>query len=180
MIHHRSDFSRISSACHGRLALTARGGKFGDGNPVRGLSPHTEAATIARVDGACSTAIRGRRAARVVAEWAKRLELTEAEFQLLWRLRTAPGAGLDQTALAGELAFSPAQISASVERLRIQELVCATGSATDRRRRHWRLSGLGHALVGQMLVAETPRHDQAGNERSIEELNGDGGRETAA
>jgi DNA-binding MarR family transcriptional regulator len=124
-----------------------------------------EGVTIAHVDGTCSVAIRGRRAARVVAEWAKRFGLTEAELQLLWRLRTAPDAGLDQTTLADALAFSPAQISASVERLRSRGLICATTSS-DRRRRYWQLSAAGRELLEQIARVVMSQHCQTEGELS--------------
>jgi DNA-binding MarR family transcriptional regulator len=143
-----------------------------------GLSVHVEGAAIAHVDSTCSTAIDGRRAARVVAQWAKRFGLTEGEFQLLWRLRTAAGADLDQTTLAGALAFSPAQISASVERLRVQGHISATDSS-DRRRHHWQLTATGRELLDQMLVAAMLRHGHPGNDSTID-VNGSGSQEAAA
>jgi DNA-binding MarR family transcriptional regulator len=105
-----------------------------------------------------------------VAEWSKRFGLSEAEFQLLWWLRSAPDDGFDQTALASALAFSPAQISASVERLRAQGHIAPTRPVADRRRHHWQLSATGRELIDQMLVAVTLLR---------REVNG-GGREAAA
>jgi DNA-binding MarR family transcriptional regulator len=146
---------------------------------MRGLNAHADGETVAHVDCTCSIAIGGRRAARVVSEWAKRFGLTEAEFQLLWRLRSAPESGLDQTSLAGSLAFSPAQISASVERLRAGGHICATGSAADRRRHLWRLSAAGRELLDQLLLAAKLWLTQSGNKSTID-LSGSGGREAAA
>jgi DNA-binding MarR family transcriptional regulator len=119
--------------------LTASNGSFAESNPTL------------RVDQACHTAISGRRASRALAEWAKRFGLSEAEFQVLWRLRTPAGLSLDQTALAAELAFSPAQISATVERLKLRGWICAVGAAGDRRRHLWHLTAVGQEVVAQLL-----------------------------
>jgi DNA-binding MarR family transcriptional regulator len=146
--------------------------------PLRGNTAQAEGETLAHVDHTCASAISGRRAARVLAEWAKRFGLSEAELQLLWRLRAAPDDGFDQTSLASALAFSPAQISASVERLRVQGSICPSGSVADRRRRHWRLSATGRELLEQMVVAETLLRCQGSNELSVD-LSGRG-REAAA
>jgi DNA-binding MarR family transcriptional regulator len=145
---------------------------------MRGFPAHAVGETVAHVDRACLSAIGGRRAARAVAEWAKRFGLTEAEFQILWRLRSAPDDGFNQTSLAGALAFSPAQISASVERLRAHGHICPSISVTDRRRHLWRLSAAGRELLDQILVAMTLLRCQPGNESKIDL--GGGGREAAA
>jgi DNA-binding MarR family transcriptional regulator len=101
----------------------------------------------------CKSAIGGRRAARALADWAKRFGLSEAEFHVLWQLRAAPAEGLDQRTLAAELAFSPAQVSATVERLRCSDLVFHQIALGDRRRHLWRLSGSGQRLIDEMLGA---------------------------
>jgi DNA-binding MarR family transcriptional regulator len=145
---------------------------------MRGLIAHAERYTIAQVDHACTVAIGGRRAARTIAEWSKRLGLTEAEFQILWRLRLAPNAGFDQTSLANALAFSPAQISASIERLRANGRICPTGTIADRRRHHWQLSATGCELLEQMLVAAKLLQCKPGGEAQSD-LSG-GCREAAA
>jgi DNA-binding MarR family transcriptional regulator len=126
---------------------------LGDRDPARGIELCVHDDRVGHVDRTCRTAIGGRRAARALAEWARRFGLTEAELQLLWRLRSAPQEGLDQTALAAALAFSPAQISASVERLRAQAWICARGAVGDRRRHHWQLSTRGRELIDKMLSA---------------------------
>jgi DNA-binding MarR family transcriptional regulator len=119
--------------------LTAPHGKF------------AEHVCALRVDQAYHAAISGRRASRALADWAKRFGLSEAEFQMLWRLRTPPGVSLDQTALAAELAFSPAQISATVERLRLRGWISAVGAVGDRRRHLWHLTAVGQEVVTQLL-----------------------------
>ena len=106
-------------------------------------------------------AIGGRRAARALAEWAKQFELSEAEFHVLWQLRAAPADDLDQTTLARELAFSPAQVSATVERLRVRLLILHHSAAGDRRRRLWQLSAGGRKLIDQMLYAAAHLRCQA-------------------
>jgi DNA-binding MarR family transcriptional regulator len=93
----------------------------------------------------------GRRAARALSEWTARFEMGEAEFQVLWCLRTA--AGLDQTTLSTTLAISPAQVSAIVERFRQRDWICQQSAASDRRRRLWRLSTSGRGLLDQMIAA---------------------------
>jgi DNA-binding MarR family transcriptional regulator len=105
--------------------------------------------------------------------------LSEAEFQLLWRLRTAADDGIDQTALAKSLAFSAAQISASVERLRARGWIVSQSANGDRRRHQWQLSAAGLALVLQMIAAAPLLdHDSTGDDRLI--MDGDLRREAAA
>ena len=114
-------------------------------------SPATDGAAL-RVDGTCRMAIDGRRAGRTIAAWAKSFDLTEPELQLLWCLRQEPGDGVDQTTISARLVFSPAQISVIVERLRAQGLIIQRLTVGDRRRRAWRLSGDGQAVVEQLLA----------------------------
>jgi DNA-binding MarR family transcriptional regulator len=109
--------------------------------------------TIQHVDQSCCAAIDGRRAVRLLAEWGRPFELTEPEFQVLWRLRAAGVAGLDQKTLATLLAFSAAQISASVERLRARGWILQICSQGDRRRHLWRLSDGGQKLLDSVLLA---------------------------
>ena len=114
-------------------------------------STANDTATL-RVDGACLMAIEGRRAGRMIAAWAKSFDLSEPELQLLWCLRQEPGDGFDQTTIAQRLAFSPAQVSAMVERLRLSGLIMQRLTVGDRRRHQWRLSGDGQAIVDQLLA----------------------------
>jgi DNA-binding MarR family transcriptional regulator len=159
--------------------LTARGGNLGGDVPARNSCARAEGETVVRVDQTCISAIGGRRAARIVAEWAKRFGVTEAEFQLLWQLRNAPIDGLDQTALANALAFSPSQISGSVERLRSQGRICASSAVADRRRHQWRLSTTGRELIDQVLAAVSLLRNDGDNKTSSSESRS-GGREAAA
>lgn len=112
-----------------------------------------DADVVGHVDGACRTAVHGRKAARALAEWARRFELAEAEFQILWRLRWAGDDGLDQTSLAKLLTFSAAQISNSVERLRSRNLIVARNASSDRRRHQWHLAAAGRDRLDCMLAA---------------------------
>lgn len=114
--------------------------------------------SAARLERACSAAANGRRAARALADWTKRFGLTEAEFQFLWRLRPTSGDGPNQTTLAGSLVFSPAQISAIVERMRQRGLISERGTIGDRRRNYWQLSAAGRELLDQMQCAAASLH----------------------
>ncbi len=132
------------------LALTATGNTFG-----HDADPHSAPARIAaaeHVDRTCHVAIVGRRASRALAAWAKPFGLSEAELQLLWQLGSSSSDGLDQTALAKALAFSPAQISACVERLSANAWICARAAGGDRRRNLWQLSEQGGILLDQMAA----------------------------
>jgi DNA-binding MarR family transcriptional regulator len=141
-----------SAARQGRLALTAPELKScADSAGADGVSAGE--VLIEQLARLCKSAIGGRRAARALADWAKRFGLSEAEFHVLWQLRAAPAEGLDQTTLAADLAFSPAQVSATVERLRCRDLVFSQIARGDRRRHLWRLSGSGQGLIEVMLSA---------------------------
>lgn len=124
------------------------------GNDLRRqtLLSHVDSITT-RLDETCRIAIMGRRASRALAEWVGHCSLTEAEFLLLWCLRAKVSDGLDQTTLAGALALSPAQISASVEKLRVRGLLCVRSAARDRRRNEWRLTPAGGEVFEQLISA---------------------------
>jgi DNA-binding MarR family transcriptional regulator len=106
-----------------------------------------------RVGITCRTAAEGRRATRALAEWAQRFELTEPEFQVLWCLRWGPPDGMDQTTLSKKLACSPAQVSATVERLRVRSWISQHQLPGDRRRNLWQLSTSGIKLLDRMCAA---------------------------
>jgi DNA-binding MarR family transcriptional regulator len=106
---------------------------------------------IDRLERTCRAVVEGRRLARALSAWAKRFELSEPEFQLLWWLRLTPGVGVDQTTLASRLALSPAQVSASVERLRTGGWIVQRLVPEDRRRRLWQLTAEGQLLLAHML-----------------------------
>jgi DNA-binding MarR family transcriptional regulator len=113
----------------------------------------------APVERTCRTVVDGRRAARALAEWLRRFELSEPEFQVLWRLRDVAVEGLDQTTLANQLALSPAQVSATVERLGTRGWIIAHSRPEDRRRRLWQLSASGRTMLQSILshVDRLPR-----------------------
>jgi DNA-binding MarR family transcriptional regulator len=109
-------------------------------------------AAAARIDAACRTAGEGRLAGRTLSGWARSMGLSEPELQLLWCLRQEPGEGVDQTTIAQRLVFSPAQVSAMVERLSRQGWIAQRPMAGDRRRHLWRLTGEGEAIVAQLVA----------------------------
>jgi DNA-binding MarR family transcriptional regulator len=105
------------------------------------------------VGRACHVAADGRRAARALAQWCRRFAITEPEFQVLWCLRDEAGGGFDQTMLARRLAYSPAQVSSTVERLRARGWIIQQAVDGDRRRNLWHLSATGQSLIAETLHA---------------------------
>jgi DNA-binding MarR family transcriptional regulator len=108
---------------------------------------------IHRLRTTCRTAADGRRATRALADWAQHFELGEPDFQVLWCLRGSGACGLDQISLAKLLACSPAQVSATVERLRARGCISQRQSPGDRRRNLWQLTASGSQLIDHMLNA---------------------------
>jgi DNA-binding MarR family transcriptional regulator len=119
---------------------------------------------IRPIECACQTIVDGRRASRALAEWARRFELSEPGFQVLWSLREASVSGIDQTTLAQRLALSPAQISATVEQLAAGGLIIQQAVTGDRRRRLWQLSSSGRAVLSKMLRDAASLRHEAGRE----------------
>ena len=159
--------------------MTATDGNLSDCVSARAPCVRGDDGLALRIERACRLAVSGRGAARALAEWTKRFGLTEAEFQLLWRLRPACGDEIDQTALARALAFSPAQISATVERMRLQGWIAGRSTTGDRRRHYWQLSENGRELLNQMLCAAALlRYDPPAETEFV--LNGGPAREAAA
>ncbi len=99
----------------------------------------------------CQTAIDGRRAARMLAQWAERFSLSESELQIIRSLSAAIGPGVDQTTLATVLALSPPQVSACVEKLRGRGLIALYQAQGDRRRRLWQLTADGVAVLQEVI-----------------------------
>jgi DNA-binding MarR family transcriptional regulator len=128
-------------ACQGRLALTAPSGR------------HSEDASDGRLEQVCQTAIAGRRAARELAQRAGHFGLSESELQILWGLCGVLGPGVDQTTLATQLALSPPQVSACVEKLRTRGLIVNHEARGDRRRRVWQSSAIGWDLLQAIAKA---------------------------
>jgi DNA-binding MarR family transcriptional regulator len=105
------------------------------------------------VGRACHIAADGRRAARALGQWCRRFEIAEPEFQVLWCLRDTASGGVDQTMLARRLAYSPAQVSSTVERLRERGWIAQQSVDGDRRRNLWHLSAIGGGVLAEMLLA---------------------------
>jgi DNA-binding MarR family transcriptional regulator len=114
---------------------------------------NADGAAYARVETTCQTVVNGRRAARILGGWSELLQLTEPEVQILWCLRDAATQGVDQTTLATQLAFSPALISACVEKLRARDLITNCGAPGDRRRRLWQLTAGGCDSLQKIVEA---------------------------
>lgn len=112
------------------------------------------------VGRACYFAVDGRRAARALGQWCRRFEITEPEFQVLWLLQLESTGGFDQTTLARRLAYSPAQVSATVERLRTHGRIIQHAIEGDRRRNLWRLTATGSAILTEMLSAAPDLHSE--------------------
>jgi DNA-binding MarR family transcriptional regulator len=108
---------------------------------------HFEDAADRRLGHLCQAAIVGRRAARELSQWAGRFELSESELQILWCLCGLTGPGVDQTTLANQLALSPPQVSACVEKLRARGFIENHEACGDRRRRLWQVSANGSDLL---------------------------------
>lgn len=121
---------------------------------------------VRHVDQTCQWVVDGRRAARLLTRWTRQFALSEPEFQLLRCLRAAADEGFDQTTIAKKLALSAAQVSATVERLRVQGWIALQVASADRRRHRWQLTAAGHALLHTMLntavaVEDLAREDAA-------------------
>ncbi len=104
------------------------------------------------IEQACQAAIDGRFAGRALAAWANSLELSEPELQVLWYLRQEQDDGTDQTRIARQLVFSPAQVSVTVERLRAEGRLVQRPTVGDRRRHLWQLTDQGQALVEKLIA----------------------------
>ena len=123
-------------------------------------------------------AIEGRRAGRMIAAWAKAFDLSEPELQLLWCLRQELGDGVDQTTISTRLAFSPAQVSAMVERLRAHGLIIQRLTVGDRRRRA--VAALGRWAGGcGAIVGACRRGESLSRKRRERDGAGGGGRGVA-
>jgi len=126
-------------ARQGWLALTAS-------LPLRG----DDADPVGRM---CCAAIDGRRAAKSLSALSKRFEITEPELEILWCVGEAGNGGVDQTTLAARLVFSPAQVSACVEKLRVRSLIAHQEAPGDRRRHVWHLSPEAIELLAKLTTA---------------------------
>jgi DNA-binding MarR family transcriptional regulator len=131
--------------------VTALDDNLAENGPPRGGGALGSSA-IEVVDRHCRQAVDGRRAMRGLSDWARRFGLSEPELQVLWKLREVTGSGLDQTTLSHRLALSPAQVSATVERLCGRGWISPVSRPDDRRRRLWQLSEDGRRLIATMLA----------------------------
>ncbi|MCC7476731.1 MAG: winged helix-turn-helix transcriptional regulator [Pirellulales bacterium] len=112
------------------------------------------------INALCQSAARGRLAARVLAKWCDQFGLTESELQLLWclcarakdedRTLREPAGCCDQSAMAKALGYSPAQVSTTVERLRVRGLIVSIATPDDRRRNAWQLAPAGETFVAEL------------------------------
>jgi DNA-binding MarR family transcriptional regulator len=130
--------------------LTAPKVNFASDNSARGTAQMKDAA-VRCLDKLCQSAIDGRYAVRDLLPYLQRYSLGEPDLQVLWSLRNEPPTGLDQTTLAGQLAYSAAQVSATVEKLRKRGLLSNHESPGDRRRRLWKLSADGQSLIREVM-----------------------------
>jgi DNA-binding MarR family transcriptional regulator len=71
---------------------------------------------------------------------------------VLWCVRFTAGNGIDQSTIASRLVLSPAQVSATVERLRARGWIAQQYLANDRRRHLWQLSAEGQQLIERLLA----------------------------
>jgi DNA-binding MarR family transcriptional regulator len=94
-----------------------------------------------------------REARRLLAEVAAREQLSEWAVLALWVCHQRSEAGLDQRAIASELAVSTAQISELVADLDRRELLAALRPANDRRRQVWRTTTAGNESLARVLTA---------------------------
>jgi DNA-binding MarR family transcriptional regulator len=97
----------------------------------------------------------------MLARWAERFQLSESELQILWCLCGVVGPGVDQTTLAAQLALSPPQVSACVEKLRARELIVACEARGDRRRRLWKSSANGNSVLEEIVQAASTSREAA-------------------
>jgi len=140
-------FSIWADAAKGGIAVKAPRDPATD--TARGQPATADARVVERI---CRAVVDGRRFSRALAHWCKRFGLSEPEFQVLRWLHEAAGSGTDQSTLAKGLALSPAQVSATVERLRTQGWIAQQSRPHDRRRNFWQLSDGGRSLVERMLA----------------------------
>ncbi len=92
--------------------------------------------------------------------------VNDVEFLLLWNCYRYGDRDPGQGELATTLAWSKAQISATVESLRQRDLLECYRPKKDRRRQHWKLTDGGQQLIEELLsqlvlppdALQTPSH----------------------
>jgi len=92
-------------------------------------------------------------ARKLLCDVAASEDLSEWAVLALWVCQCRRQAGLDQRAMAAELAVSAAQISELVAELHRRDLLAALRPADDRRRQVWRTTGAGDETLARILVA---------------------------
>jgi DNA-binding MarR family transcriptional regulator len=130
--------------------------QFQHGDQVTDAASAVDEQVVLSVEHTCRILIDGRRAGRAIGVWLRESGLVEPEFQVLWCLRDASGEGLDQTALASRLAYSAAQVSATVERLNGRGWITQQSRSGDRRRHVWQLSANGRVQLQSILSQSVP------------------------
>lgn len=108
-----------------------------------------------QLDTICHRIADGRRLARLLADVLRQYHMSEAEFRLLWLLRDAEQASLEQSALVGGLGISPAQVSTLVEKLRLQQILAPVTSEKDRRRKLWQFTASGQESFEAVITKVT-------------------------
>lgn len=96
-----------------------------------------------------------RRWSRLIGAVAKSHGLRDSELIALWAVADLQdadkGSGPSQTELARRLAWSSAQISELIERLRSKGLIAACPGVADRRMRCWTLTPGGRRALSAMI-----------------------------
>lgn len=82
---------------------------------------------------------------------AKRADIADAHFWMLWHCHRRQASGLDQSQLARLTDCSTAQVSCIVEQLRQRDLMTCSRDAADRRRQIWRVTPTGQLLIERVL-----------------------------
>lgn len=118
------------------------------------------------LEATCLEIAAGKLASQRLKQWIRDAALNETEFRLLLTLRQATRVGsASQTQLAVQLAVSPALISATVERLRLRQLVAPVVSSDDRRRQAWQLTASARHLLARVASdmgrGQTPSREAA-------------------
>ena len=112
-----------------------------------------------QLDESCRRVAIGRQAARDLATLVSACGLKEAEFRLLWFLRS-DNAQFDQTRLSDALGCSPAQVSTLVEHLCGQGHIVGQPAPDDRRRNLWQITTAGRQLLETIVRLAATKSQQ--------------------
>jgi len=109
-----------------------------------------------RLDTACRFIATCRTLARSLTAALRDYDFSETEFRLLWlvreRMADSEDASIEQSALADQSGISPAQVSAIVEKLRIQQVLTPVTDNNDRRRQLWQLTPSGRERLEPIVT----------------------------